>query len=132
VTIFRTVLIALPLLLAACASHEGLYEPACIAYEGDRIELKDGRFEWHRFTDERVVDKDGTIVNSFPDFPKSGTYRIASGRLELVTDEDLQLDDWFVVERDKQHYLLTAGQHDTFIQSDKLPDCALRLTGTDS
>ena len=131
-TIYRTVLIALTLLLTACASHEGVYEPACIAYEGDRIELKDGRFEWHRFTDERVVDKDDTIVNPFPDFPKSGSYRIASGRLELITDKDLRLDDWFVVEREKQHYLLTAGQHDTYVQSGKLPDCALRLTGTDS
>jgi hypothetical protein len=132
VTIFRPALILLTLLLAACASHEGLYEPACIAYEGDRIELKDGRFEWHRFTDERVVDNDGTIVNSFPDFPKSGTFRIASGRLEFVTDKDMRLDDWFVVVRAKQHYLLTASQHATFLKSDKLPDCALRLTSTDS
>lgn len=131
-TIFRPTLILLTLLLAACASHEGLYEPACIAYEGDRIELKDGRFEWHRFTDERVVDNDGTIVNSFPDFPKSGTYRIASGRLELVTDKDMRLDDWFVVVRAKQHYLLTTSQHATFLKSDKLPDCPLRLTRTDS
>lgn len=131
-TIFRTILIALTLLLTACASHEGLYEPACIAYEGDRIELKDGRFEWHRFTDERIVDKDGTIVNPFPGFPKSGTYRIASQRLEFVTDKDLRLDDWFVVVHAKQHYLLTAPQHDTFLQSAKLPDCALRLTDTDS
>lgn len=131
-TIVRPTLILLTLLLAACASHEGLYEPDCIAYEGDRIELKDGRFEWHRFTDERVVDNDGTIVNSFPDFPKSGTYRIASGRLELVTDKDMRLDDWFVVVRAKQHYLLTTSQHATFLKSDKLPACALRLTRTDS
>lgn len=131
-TIFRTILIALTLLLTACANHEGLYEPGCIPYEGDRIELKDGRFEWHRFTDERVVDKDGTIMNSFPDFPKSGTYRIVSGRLELVTDKDERLDDWFVVVHAKQHYLLTATQHDTFLESEKLPDCALRLTGADS
>ena len=130
-TIFRPALILLTLLLAACASHEGLYEPACIAYEGDRIELNDGRFEWHRFTDERVVDNDGTIVNSFPDFPKSGTYRIASGRLQLITDKGLSVDDWFVVVRTKQHYLLTASQHATFLQNDKLPDCALRLTRTD-
>lgn len=130
--IFRTILLALTLLLTACANHEGLYEPACIAYAGDRIELKDGRFEWHRFTDERIVDEDGSLVDSFPDFPKSGTYRVISGRLQLVTDEDVRLDDWFVVERGKRHYLLTAGQHETFLQSDKLPDCALRLTAGDS
>jgi len=132
VTIFRTALIVFMLLLAACASHDGLYEPACIAYAGDRIELKGGRFEWHKFTDERVVDKDGIIVKPFPEFPKSGTYRIASGRLQLITDKGPSLDDWFVVVRAKQHYLLTAGQHATFLKSDKLPDCALRLTRTDS
>jgi len=129
VTIFRTILIALPLLLTACANHEGLYEPGCIAYEGSQIELKDGRFEWHRFTDERVVDKEGTIVNLFPGFPKSGTYRIASGRLEFITDGDVRLDDWFVVTQAKQRLLLTAKQHNAFLESGELPDCALRLTG---
>ena len=130
-TTFRMISIALTLLLAACASHEGLYEPACIAYEGDRIELKDGRFEWHRFTDERVVESDGTVANPFPDFPKTGAYRISSGRLELITDKDLRLDDWFAVVHAKQRYLLTAGQHDTFLKSARLPDCALRLTEPD-
>ncbi len=131
-TIFRTALIVFMLLMAACASHDGLYEPACIAYAGDRIELKDGRFEWHKFTDERVVDKDGIIVKPFPEFPKSGTYRITSGRLQLTTDKDLRLDDWFVVVHAKQRYLLNGAQHDTFVQSAKPPDCALRLTRTDS
>lgn len=129
----RTTLILCALItLAACTELEGVFEPACMAFEGDRVVLRDGRFEWHRFTDERIVDKDGSLVNSFPDFPKSGTYRVISGRLELVTDKDLRLDDWFVVERGNRHYLLNAGQHDTFLQSDKLPECALRLTATDS
>ena len=130
-TIFRSVLIVLALLVTACASHEGLYEPACIAYEGSRIDLKDGRFEWRRFTDERVVDEDGTIVNPFPGFPKSGTYRMDAGRLQLVTDAGLRLEDWFAVLHEKQHYLLTARQHDAFLKSGELPGCALRLAGTD-
>ena len=131
-TIFRSALIVLAVLVAACASHDGLYEPACIAYEGDRIELKDGRFEWRRFTDERVVDKDGTVVKPFPGFPKLGTYSAKAGRLMLVTDEDVRLEDLFVVVRDEQHYLLTAGQHQAFLESGELPECALRLTGTGS
>ncbi|MBT8089828.1 MAG: hypothetical protein KJO01_06430 [Gammaproteobacteria bacterium] len=131
-TIIRTALTALTLLLAACAGHDGLYEPACIAYEGDRIELRDGRFEWRRFTDERVVENDGTVAKPFPGFPRSGTYRIDRGRLLLVTDEDQRLDDWFVVVHAKQRYLLTADQHDTFVRSAKLADCALRFTGPDS
>ncbi len=131
-TFFRTALILLTLLIAACANHEGLYEPACIAYEGDRIELKDGRFEWQRFTDERTVDEAGKVLNPFPGFPRLGTYREKAGRLTLVTDKDVRLDDWFVVVRGEQHYLLTTRQHNAFLESGELPDCVLRLTGTGS
>lgn len=131
-TFFRTALILLTLLIAACANHEGLYEPACIAYEGDRIQLKDGRFEWQRFTDERTVDEAGRVVNRFPGFPRLGTYRAKGARLTLVTDEDVRLDDWFVVVRGEQHYLLTTRQHNAFLESGELPDCVLQLTGTGS
>lgn len=131
-TIFRTTLIVLTLLIAACANHEGLYEPGCIAYAGDRIELKDGRFEWQRFTDQRVVDDDGNEVDLLPGFPKKGMYRLAAGRVEFVTYDDVRLDDWFVVELAGQRYLLTEKQHDAFLDSKKVPDCALQLTGTDS
>jgi hypothetical protein len=122
-------LILLTLLIAACANHEGLYEPACVAYEGDRIQLKGGRFEWQRFTDERAVDEAGKGANPFPGFPRLGTYRAKAGRLTLVTDEDVRLDDWFVVVHAQQHYLLTTGQHDAFLESGELPECVLRLAG---
>ena len=128
VTVTRTILILLALALVACASNEGTYEPACIAYEGDRLNLAAGRFEWQRFTDERVVNESGDVVAPFPGFPKSGTYRVTDDKLELVTDEGVRLDDWFVIDHAGQRYLLDAKQHNTFVDTSELPECALRFT----
>lgn len=128
----RTVLIVSMFSFAACASHEGLYEPACIAYEGDRIELRAGRFEWRRFTDQRTVDDAGKIVDPFPGFPKTGTYRVNNGRLELVDDNGVRLDDWYVVAQDGRRFLLTAAQHEAFVSGKTLPECALGLSGNKS
>jgi hypothetical protein len=125
-------LIGLTLLFVACANHEGVYEPACIAYEGDTIEFRNGRFEWQRFTDQRTVDADGNIVKPFPAFPKTGTYSIEAGRLQLVTDDGVRLEDWFIVVRSGGRYLLTSAQYEVFRQSNELPGCALKLTGSDS
>jgi hypothetical protein len=109
-----------------------MYEPACIAYQGDKIELRDGRFTWQRYTDERTVDKAGNVVDPFPGFPKTGSYRVAAGRLELVTDDNARLDDWFIVERAGQRYLLNAQQHKAFLEGGEPPKCALEFTATDS
>jgi len=132
VNALRTALIVLTFSFAACASHEGLYEPACIAYEGDRIELRAGRFEWQRFTDQRTVDDAGKIVDPFPGFPKNGTYRINRAHLELVDDNGVRLDDWFVVVHDGQRFLLTATQHEAFISGKAMPACVLGLSGSKS
>lgn len=123
----RIILIVVSFLLAACANQEGIYEPACTAYEGDRLELRHGRFEWLRFTDERRVDEDGNSVVLFPEFPRSGTYKESDGRLMLLGDDKVRLDDWFIVYSAQQRFLLTAKQHDAFLDSGKLPECALSL-----
>lgn len=128
----RLSFIAFVSLLAACAGHEGVYEPACTAFEGDTLTLEGGRFEWRRFTDERAVNQAGEVIAPFPGFPKSGTYRLSNGRLELVSDDNVQLPDWFAVDSDGQHYLLDAKQHKAFLASGGLPDCPLRLTTADS
>jgi hypothetical protein len=125
-------LLVLALLLSACANHEGIYEPACIAYQGDKIELQDGRFTWQRYTDERTVDEAGNVVEPFPEFPKTGSYRVSAGKLELVTDDNVAMDDWFVVEHAGQRYLLDAGQHNAFLEGGELPKCALRFTAANS
>lgn len=128
----RTLLIVLALLFSACANQEGKYEPACIAYQGDQIELQNGRFTWQRYTDERTVDAAGNVVEPFPGFPKTGAYRVTAGRLELTTDDNVRLDDWFIVEHAGQRYLLNAEQHKAFLEGGKLPKCALKLTAADS
>ena len=131
-TLARITTIVLALSLLACANQDGVYEPACIAYEGDRLELKDGRFEWQRFTDERVVDKAGEVVPPFPGFPKTGTYRVLGDQLQLLTDDNVRLENWFIVEAAGQRYILNAGQHNAFANGGALPDCVLKFTAGDS
>ena len=116
------------LLLAACANNEGIYEPACIAYEGDRIELRAGRFEWQRFTDQRTVDSDGNLVEPFPEYPKNGAYSMDAERLELVSNDGVRLADWYQVKHTGEHYLLSSEQHEVFLDAHEMPDCPLRLT----
>ncbi|MDH3415347.1 MAG: hypothetical protein OEM64_03450 [Gammaproteobacteria bacterium] len=116
------------LLLAACANHEGTYEPACIAYEGDRIELRAGRFEWQRFTDQRTVDSDGNLVEPFPEYPKIGAYSMDTERLELVSSDGVRLAEWYLVKHAGEHYLLSSEQHEAFLDAHELPGCPLRLT----
>jgi hypothetical protein len=124
--------IVLALFISACANHEGMYEPACIAYQGDKIELRDGRFTWQRYTDERTVDEAGNVVEPFPGFPKAGSYRVAADKLELVTEDNVRLDDWFIVEHAGKRYLLDAEQHKAFLDGGELPKCALAFTAADS
>jgi len=131
VNILRLALVVLSFFLAACANHDGQYEPACIAYEGDNIELIDGRFEWHRFTDQREVDEDGNIVNPFPDYPKTGTYKLSGSRMQFTASDGVAIDDWFLVEHAGERYLLKQKQHNAFIESNDMPECALKFTRTD-
>src|SRR5210317_1448403 len=46
---------------AGCAADTniaGTYEPSCIAFEGNTIELSDNRFTWDKFTDEVRIEED--------------------------------------------------------------------------
>lgn len=131
-TLTRTILFSSALLLAACATHEGLYEPGCIAFEGHRIKLDGGRFEWQRFTDQRVLGDDGKIVDPYPGFPKTGNYSLSAERVDLEADDGSSLDSWFLIERGKQVYLLTPRQHDAVTAGKPIPDCALVLRGNGS
>ena len=72
-------------MLAACISHEGVYTPACMAYAGDRIELRNDRFAWEKFTDSVVVDDNGDVVNQFPGYPMHGTYSIDGQTVMMET-----------------------------------------------
>jgi hypothetical protein len=136
------VAITMMLLLAACAGssevYEGSYEPGCVAFEGDRIELRAGRFQWRRFTDQINVDADGNIVNPFPGFPRAGDYRHGTGSstgngagdnagpLQLTSDDGSGVYEWYPFRRAGENYLLTPQQNAAFLASGDLPDCALK------
>jgi len=131
VNISRLAFLAITLLFVSCANHEGWYEPDCIAYEGDKIELRDGRFEWQRFTDQREVDQNGNVAEPFPDYPKTGTYTLSDSRIQLITKDGTALGDWFLVVHAGKRYLLTPKQHNAFTESNDMPRCVLKLTGID-
>jgi hypothetical protein len=125
--LYRAGLTALLLTLWACTSRDRLYEPSCIAYEGDTVVLRDSRFEWRKFTDQIPIGADREPVDPFPDYPKSGTYRQENGRVEFKPDDGSQFDDYFMVDFLGAHYLLTEEQHQKFVVDRELQTCALRL-----
>lgn len=114
-------------LLCACSSLEGVFEPACIAYEGDKIQLADGRFEWHKFTDQVSVDRHGNVVEAFPGYPKYGRYEQSDARIRLLADDDSQPDDFYLFDDRGRKYLLTWEQNEAVLNGEGLPTCALRL-----
>jgi hypothetical protein len=118
--------------LAACNSLEGTFEPACIAFEGDKVVFADGRFEWHKFTDERLVDDNGNAIDPFPGYPLTGRYKVSNALVEFVAAEGAGPDDMFLFERNSDVYLLTRKQNDAVLAGEGLPACPLRLNATKS
>ncbi len=117
---------ATALLSAGCASVDGVFEPACMAFEGDRVTLDNGRFEWARFTDVRRIGEDGKEIDPFPDYPKNGRYSVQSQTVEFRTDGGDRLDDYYLLQHDGSLYLLTSEQNAQFSAANSLPDCVLR------
>ena len=122
----RLFLLALISLLTACTNIEGMYKPACIAYEGDTIELFDGSFAWRRFTDERRVDADGELIDPFPDFPKKGSYTLDNAVLELSMNDGGDYATFYPLQLKSDYYLLRQAEYDAYLANDKVPDCALK------
>ncbi len=131
VTLNRLAVFAPFLLLAACVSHDGVFAPACMALEGDKIVLHDGTFSWQRFTDQINISDDGERIDPFPDFPKTGPYTVKQGRVILYDDNGDTLTERKLLEYDSQQYLLTIEQHHAFESGTAIPECALRRTSTD-
>jgi hypothetical protein len=123
--IFITTLMAT--FLSSCTSYEGNYSPACVAFEGSKIALSEGRFLWEKFTDQVFVNDDGEIVNSFPGYPMKGVFRIDGQSVHLKSDSGESLPSMFLHERNKRHYLLTAEQFAQLEISGTFPECALVL-----
>ena len=115
---------------AGCATNPdvaGTYVPSCVAFEGDTIELADGRFTWDKFTDEVEVDKAGNTVDPFPGFPVRGTYTVEDDVVSLVTNVGELAAELYLVHRPEQVYLLTKAEFDAWKSNGTVPDCALLL-----
>ena len=122
-----TRLLAVPLLVAACAAHEGAYAPDCIAFAGDTITLEEGRFTWDKFTDEVRVDESGRRLDPHPEYPVAGRYRKEGERLVLEADDGRALPDMYLRHVGQRWLLLTAEQHQALEATGTRPDCPLIL-----
>ncbi len=121
-------ILAAAALLSACGSMvSGVFEPACIAYEGDRISMAGGRFEWDRFTDAVPIDADGNTMDPFPDYPKSGRILVDGDKLLLNADDGTALGERYLLEYRGRTYLLTYEQNEAVLDGEDMPACALVL-----
>jgi hypothetical protein len=119
-------------LLGGCASTDGRYAPACVAFEGDTIELDDGKFVMHKFTDQVDVDDSGNTRDPFPGYPMSGTYRLEGDALHMQSASGTALPVLYLVKADARYRLLTADQFDAWKTNETIDDCALTLGAGDS
>jgi len=123
------ILVSTSVLLAGCASYDGTYSPACMAFAGDTIRLSSGRFHWDKFTDQVIVGADGEVVDQFPAYPVQGKYRVDGMRLVLTSDTGKGLDDLYLLNEQKRVYLLQVQEYGEWQASGKTPECALVLGG---
>ena len=122
----RTAILFVAFLCSACADLEGVFEPDCIAMEGDRFVFAGRTFEWHKFTDMRRIDADGKLVEPFPGYPLKGSFVLRGSTVELTTAGGERLDDHYLFERRDSLYLLTGDQHAAVNGGGDLPACVLR------
>jgi len=118
-------------LLAGCANHSGKYAPDCVAFEGDTVDLTDGRFVLDRFTDQVEVDESGNTIDLFPGYPMRGTYRFEGQVLHMQSDSGTALPNRYLVQSEGRKRLLTSEQYDDWKKDGTIDDCALTLGAGD-
>lgn len=128
----HTSIVLFATVLAACVSHEGVYAPACMAYTGDRIELRNDRFAWERFTDSVVVDDNGNVVNQFPGYPIHGNYSLDGQAVIMKTAAGESIPSMYLHQHGERTYLLTAAEHEAVERTGEYAECALVLAGSAS
>lgn len=103
-----------------------------MALEGDKVVFVDGSFEWHKFTDERVLDDDGNVIDPFPGYPLTGRFKLRNSVVEFVTVEGAKPEDMHLFEDEMDVYLLTAEENAAAVAGEGLPACPLRLNSRNS
>ena len=115
-------------LITACAQQPVVFEPACVAYSGDRITVTGSRFEWDRFTDVRRVGEDGEIIDPFPNFPRTGQVRSSDGRIVLVADDGQELGRFVEYLDGGRRLWLTDDETRELQSGNGVPECVLRAS----
>ncbi len=115
------------LVISGCMSYEGLYAPGCLAYSGSEIGLGDGRYVWRKFTDQVVVDADGSKVDPFPGYPREGQYLKQGNQVLFAADGSEPAVSMFIYRVDGEQFLYTADEAAAFEATGERPACPLKL-----
>ena len=106
---------------------EGSFAPACTAFAGDRMSLREGQYSWNKFTDEIRLGADGEPVDPYPDFPKTGAFEVEGNAVRLLDEGGSLFGTWYLHNREDQVLLLNQSQQDAWSTSGTYPDCPLAL-----
>ncbi len=127
----RSLLLVALLVLTACRSVdepiEGSFVPACTAFAGDRMTLREGKYSWNKFTDVRRLGPNGEPVDPYPDFPKVGDFEVDDNAVRLLEADGAVLGTWYLHMRDDQFLLLNQDQQDAWSADGSFPNCPLVL-----
>jgi len=118
-------------LLAGCKAIDGTYYPGCVAFEGDKVVLRDGSVEWDRFTDQVIVDVDGNVMDPFPEYPKMGSYAVDGDLLHLTIQGEDAVNTLHIHTQGERIMLLNDADLATWESTGRYGDCVLTLAPED-
>lgn len=123
-----TIGLAFVALLSGCKAIDGIYYPGCVAYEGDKVILRDGAVEWDRFTDQVILDVDGNVKDQFPDYPKTGSYQVDGALLHLTLAGNDTVQTLHIRKEGERTMLLNDADLATWERTGRYGDCVLTLS----
>jgi len=123
-----TIGLAVVALLSGCKAIDGTYYPGCVAFEGDKVILRDGAVEWDRFTDQVIVDVDGNVKDPFPEYPKTGSYQVDGALLHLTFAGSETVHTLHIRKEGERTMLLNDTDLATWERTGRYGDCVLTLS----
>ena len=124
----RILLLSTVVMFAGCKPVDGTYYPGCVAFEGDKIVLRDGTVVWDRFTDQIILDADGNEMDRFPDYPKTGRYEVDGALLHLNFDSDDFATTLHIHRSDDRVLLLNDDNMAEWERTGEMNACVLTLS----